>query len=187
MQNVDAVLGVHIQIRHIKAFLAVAEELHFCKAASRLNIAQPALSRTIQHLERMLGVQLLERTTRSVQLTGAGRSFCEHGAKILAVKCAQRTSDGNSGRLAVGYVDFALAGPVSHVFGKFKRSLSECRDRAHSRIAGALDPAPDRQTHRLRLLARASAQRQSRHPLRPVGAAGRGHAGFTPPRPALED
>jgi DNA-binding transcriptional LysR family regulator len=127
MQNVNTALGVHIQIRHIKAFLAVAGELHFGKAASRLNIAQPALSRTIQHLEQMLGVQLLERTTRSVQLTEAGRSFCEHGAKILlelnlAVKCAQRTSDGNSGRLAVGYVDFALAGPVSHVFGKFKRS-----------------------------------------------------------------
>ena len=74
---------MHIQIRHIKAFLAVARDLHFGKAASRLNIAQPALSRTIQHLEGMLGVQLLERTTRNVQLTEAGRSFCEHGTKIL--------------------------------------------------------------------------------------------------------
>jgi DNA-binding transcriptional LysR family regulator len=120
-------MSVHIQIRHIKAFLAVAGELHFGKAASRLNIAQPALSRTIQNLEVMLGVQLLERTTRNVQLTEAGRSFCEHGTRILqelrlAVKSAQRTSDGNSGRVAVGYVDFALSGPAARVFGKFKRS-----------------------------------------------------------------
>ena len=118
---------MHIQIRHIRAFLAVARDLHFGKAASRLNIAQPALSRTIQHLEGMLGVQLLERTTRNVQLTEAGRSFCEHGAKILqelnqAVHCARRNTDGNCGQLVAGYVDLALAGPMPRIFGQFKRA-----------------------------------------------------------------
>jgi DNA-binding transcriptional LysR family regulator len=119
---------MHIQIRHIQAFLAVARDLHFGKAALRLNIAQPALSRTIQHLESMLGVPLLERTTRNVQLTEAGRSFCEHGTRVLqeldkAIHCAQRSGDGSNGRLAVGYVDFALAGPMPQIFGEYKRAF----------------------------------------------------------------
>jgi DNA-binding transcriptional LysR family regulator len=110
--------------------LAVAADLHFGKAASRLNIAQPALSRTIQHLEVMLGVQLFERTTRNVQLTEAGRSFREHGAKILqelnqAVQCARRSINGTSGYLAVGYVDFALAGPMPKIISRFKRDYPD--------------------------------------------------------------
>lgn len=118
---------MHIQIRHIKAFLAVARDLHFGKAAARLNIAQPALTRTIQHLEVMLGVQLLERTTRTVQLTEAGRTFCGHGTRILqelnqAIQSTQRHDDGDSGHLAVGYVDFALNGPMPSLLGKFKRA-----------------------------------------------------------------
>src|ERR1700691_523930 len=72
-----------IDIRHIQAFITVANELHFGRAATRLNIAQPALSRTVQHLELLLGVQLLERTTRNVQLTEAGRTFQEQGSRVL--------------------------------------------------------------------------------------------------------
>jgi DNA-binding transcriptional LysR family regulator len=90
-------MNAAVEIPHVKAVLAVASDLHFGKAAARLNIAPPALSRTIQHLETTLGVQLFERTSRNVQLTAAGRIFREYAAKALqaldhAVQSARRRS-----------------------------------------------------------------------------------------------
>jgi len=115
-----------IEIRHVKAFLAVASELHFGRAARQLNIAQPALSRTIQHLEALLGVQLLERTSRIVELTEAGHVFREHGARAvqqlnLGAKAAQRVANGDAGSLSIGYVDFALTGPMPELVKRFRR------------------------------------------------------------------
>ncbi|SDG87884.1 LysR family transcriptional regulator [Pelagibacterium luteolum] len=73
-----------MELRQLSLFVAVAEELHFGRAAAKLNIAQPALSVQIQALERDLGVQLLTRTTRRVQLTKAGTVFYERSQRLLS-------------------------------------------------------------------------------------------------------
>jgi DNA-binding transcriptional LysR family regulator len=73
-----------VEIRHLRYFLAVSEELHFRRAAERLHIAQPPLSQAIQKLESALGVQLLERTSRAVAPTEAGVVFAEEARKVLA-------------------------------------------------------------------------------------------------------
>ena len=86
-----------LEIRELRYFVAVAEELHFGRAADRLAIAQPALSKTIQRIESRLHVQLFDRTSRNVALTPGGAALLEHGrhalnAMTIAVQNAQRAA-----------------------------------------------------------------------------------------------
>jgi DNA-binding transcriptional LysR family regulator len=101
-----------VELRHLRAFVAVAEERHFGRAADRLHMAQPPLSQQIRRLEAELGVPLLHRTTRRVDLAPAGRLLLERAREILAaadaaVEDARRAAHGEVGRLAVGFTGSA--------------------------------------------------------------------------------
>ncbi|CAN5726168.1 LysR family transcriptional regulator [soil metagenome] len=105
-----------MELRHLRYFVAVAEERHFGRAAARLRMAQPPLSRQIQALEAELGFVLFERNRRQVELTPAGKTLLEHARGIfeavdLAVHEARRASQGESGRIVVAYPStFAYSG-----------------------------------------------------------------------------
>jgi len=102
-----------MELRQIQYFVAVAEELHFGRAARRVHVVQPALSQQVKKLEQELGVMLLARTKRRVSLTAAGRAFLEEARWTLASarqaqEAARRAAAGETGRLRVGYVDWAI-------------------------------------------------------------------------------
>ncbi len=99
---------MNASLRQLRYFLAVAEELSFTRAAERLHVAQPAVSAQIRDLERDIGVTLLERTTRHVALTDAGRSLADDTRRLLddldaAWARARRAGEGRSGRLRIAY------------------------------------------------------------------------------------
>jgi DNA-binding transcriptional LysR family regulator len=96
------------ELSQLRCFVAAAEELHFGRAAERLHMTQPPLSRQIQILERVLGVQLMERTSRVVRLTRAGRTFLPEARRILhlaesAALSTRRTAAGEAGSVAIGF------------------------------------------------------------------------------------
>src|SRR5262245_55019950 len=101
-----------MELHHLRYFVVVAEELHFGRAAQRLYISQPSLSIQLRGLERAVGVPLLARTNRRVQLTEAGRVFLEGARRALAqvdqtVQDAQRAHRGEIGQLILGFVGSA--------------------------------------------------------------------------------
>jgi DNA-binding transcriptional LysR family regulator len=115
-----------VELRHLRYFRAVAEELHFGRAAERLHIAQPPLSQQIRQLEAELGVTLLVRSTRKVELTPAGEAYLKRAVEILravddAAEQAQRIADGAEGRLAIGCVGSA----TYSLLPQLVRALSE--------------------------------------------------------------
>ncbi|EPK7572810.1 LysR family transcriptional regulator [Klebsiella michiganensis] len=103
---------MNIELRHLRYFIAVAEELHFGHAAARLNISQPPLSQQIQILEQQIGARLFARTNRSVSLTEAGRQFLADSRQILsqvddAAARAARLHHGETGELRIGFTSSA--------------------------------------------------------------------------------
>ena len=113
------------ELRHLIAFRAVADELNFRRAAERIGIAQPALSRTIAQLEQVTGLVLFHRTTRVTTLTKAGQRFYLDITDILkqiddALLAAQQIQNGVIGTLRVGYNDFAMGGLLPAIVLEFR-------------------------------------------------------------------
>lgn len=114
-----------MELRHLRYFIAVAEELNFTRAAEKLHIAQPPLSQQIQHLEAELGFQLFRRTKRTVHLTAAGQVFFEEAGKILqqvdrAIQLGRQTSRGELGQLTIGFVSSAAHNVVPAILQAFR-------------------------------------------------------------------
>ncbi len=115
-----------IEIRHLRYFLAVAETLHFSKAAAQLGMAQPPLSQQIRSLERMLGYPLFERTTRGVRLTKVGQYFRECARTTVTklqddVEMARRLGSGQEGVLTVGFSGSVMLTTLPRAIERYRR------------------------------------------------------------------
>ena len=116
-----------MELRHLRYFVAVAEELHFRRAAERLHVAQPAVSEQVRKLEAELGVTLLTRTHRSVSLTDAGAAMLVEATRVLrqaeiAERAAKEAGQRAAGRLRMGYALDSLPPTVSHTLRRFTTS-----------------------------------------------------------------
>lgn len=119
-----------MELRHLRYFLAVAEELHFGRAAARIHIAQPPLSRQIQQLEEELGIELFRRTKRSVELTDAGKIFLKEVYNVLeslerGISKAKLASQGEAGWLTIGSIGSAYYVVLPRVLREFRRNYPE--------------------------------------------------------------
>jgi DNA-binding transcriptional LysR family regulator len=125
-----------MELRHIHYFIAVAEELHFSRAAQRLHISQPPLSQQIRDLEEELGVKLFERTKRQVHLTEAGKVFLERSYLVLeqlkqAIAVTQKIGQGEVGELAIGFVDSATYTVLPEILRVFREQFPAVELRLH--------------------------------------------------------
>ncbi|XVV09923.1 LysR family transcriptional regulator [Actinoplanes sp. CA-131856] len=119
-------------LEQLRGLVAVAEELHFGRAAARLRMTQPPLSRQIQKLEAAVGVHLLERDNRRVALTPAGEAFLREARRILAIAeaapdLAQRVSSGTRGLVRLGFTAASTFGILGRLLDEFERKLPEVR------------------------------------------------------------
>ncbi|AUZ83700.1 LysR family transcriptional regulator [Methylophaga nitratireducenticrescens] len=115
-----------MDLRHLRCFLAVAEELHFARAAERLHIEQSPLSRAIKELEEELGIRLFNRSTRSTRLTRAGQMFLKHVPRVFA---ALEQARGSVQAAAAGFHDqlrVALSDDITHP--RLTALLAQCRE-----------------------------------------------------------
>jgi len=117
-------------LSQLRCFVTVAEELHFGRAAVRLNMTQPPLSRQIQVLERIVEAPLLDRTSRSVRLTPAGRSFLPEARRILklaesASQVARRIAQGKTGSIKIGFTATTAYGFVPDLIAACRTQLPE--------------------------------------------------------------
>jgi DNA-binding transcriptional LysR family regulator len=114
-----------IELRHLRYFVAVAEELHFGRAAERLHLAQPPLSQQIRRLEGILGYPLFLRTSRAVRLTAAGEVFLERARRTLRnvredMEEARSIGRGDEGFLRVGFIGSSMLTPLPAMLGRYR-------------------------------------------------------------------
>lgn len=118
-------MALPVELRHLRYFVTIAQELHFGRAAARLGITQPVLSDQIRRLEALLGVQLLYRTKRVVQLTEPGQIFLADAMRLLeqteaAITTVQRAAQGILGKLSIGYTGPALYTVLPEIVRTFR-------------------------------------------------------------------
>ena len=121
-----------VELRHLRYFVAVAEELHFGRAAERLHLSQPPLSQQIRRLEDVVGYALFVRTSRSVKLTGAGEAYLERARRTLRnvqrdIEEIRRIGQGEVGSLHIGFVSSAMLTTLPEIF----RAYREAYPRVH--------------------------------------------------------
>ncbi|WP_448616881.1 LysR substrate-binding domain-containing protein [Modestobacter sp. URMC 112] len=117
-------------LEQLRGFIAVADELHFGRAAARLKMTQPPLSRQIQKLERVVGAQLLERDNRRVTLTAAGEVFLVEARRLLSLadsapELARRVSSGSSGVVRIGFTAASTYGVLGRLLNELARALPD--------------------------------------------------------------
>ena len=115
-----------MELRNVRAFLAVADERHFGRAAASLNLTQPALTLRIQVLEKELGIQLLQRNSRQVLITPAGQALLEHAKRLvdeedLSLREMKDHVAGLAGRLRISYLTLWDAGLPANIIAEFRR------------------------------------------------------------------
>lgn len=115
-----------MDLRHLRYFQAVAEELNFSRAARRLHVAQPALSRAVKEMETALGVAVLERTRHFVRLTPAGRVLLREAAVVLEAfeegwRRTRRTGAGEEGELRLGYIGPPTRAFLGRLLGAYRK------------------------------------------------------------------
>ncbi|WP_336274981.1 LysR family transcriptional regulator [Vreelandella indica] len=124
------IMNIRFDLRQMRAFLAVAQTLHFKQAAEILCITQPALSRMIKALEENVGAELFSRTTRQVELTMAGRLFQEECQTAIlhlerAGHLARQAGSGDIGHLCIAYNDFSINGVLPSILELFKEQYPD--------------------------------------------------------------
>ncbi|KHS75643.1 LysR family transcriptional regulator [Pectobacterium brasiliense] len=178
---------MNVELRHLRYFIAVAEELHFGRAAERLRISQPPLSQQIQILEEQVGAKLLARNNRNVQLTPAGEMFLKEAWSIIsqvdqAAERASRIQRGEIGELTIGFTSSApFIKKISSSLLRFRQTYPEVhiqmmelntKQQIEPLLNGKLDigimrnnPLPDALDHQLLLREPLIAVVQESHPL----------------------
>src|SRR4030095_3718154 len=119
-----------MELRHFRYFVAVAEELHFGRAATRMHVAQPALSRQIRNLEDEMELRLFERDRRRVALTAAGGVFLDEVKRLLeqlerAVEAARRAARGERGTLRIAFVPAVAYTGLPEIVRAFRQRLPD--------------------------------------------------------------
>ena len=123
---------MNIELRQLRYFLAVAEEMHFGRAAKKLHMTQPPLSQTIQNLEVILGVNLFTRSTRSISMTPAGHALIPEARRLLAQalslpQLVQRAASGETGHLSLAFVSIADYSVLPPYLREFRQRYPEVR------------------------------------------------------------